>query len=94
MKTSVLLCRWHQRGKEDPVRLQAVNKQEPLKRKIRKRKMKTKLFNLLAAITALQGLSLLNQEKHTGLPINDSCKAAVCGEFIFDGTKQEETHCI
>ena len=50
----LLTFRWPLREKEEPAQLQVASKQGALKKKTRKRKKKTKLFNLFSTITALQ----------------------------------------
>ena len=57
----LLTFRWPLREKEEPAQLQVASKQEVLKKKSRKRKKKTKLFNLLSTITALQESLFLSQ---------------------------------
>ena len=80
--------RWHLREKADPVRHQAVSKQEALKKKITKRKKKTRFYDLLlTTVTALQE-SFMCKDKEVAQKLlscfilSDFCTALTLRVFI------------
>lgn len=81
-------CRWLPREKEEP-RLQVANKPEALGRSKRRRRRKTKLFDSLHKITAVQE----SMEKNVVLValIIDSCVAVELGALWEDNISKKNS---